>query len=78
MTEDIYFLDAGQVKITAASVGISKKRWTAINENEITTNNYVDLMKSNRFDHLPIISDNDSVFFYFKKDLSRYNGHLFF
>ncbi len=68
MSEDIYFLDAGQVKITAASVGISKKRWIAINENEITNNNYVDLMKSNRFDHLPIISDNDSVFYYFKTD----------
>jgi len=68
MTEDIYFLDEGQVKITAASVGISRKRWTAIRENEILNNNYVDLMKSNRFDHLPIISDNDSIFYYFKTD----------
>lgn len=66
MTEDIYFLDEGQVKITAASVGISRQRWTGINENEIENDNYIDLMKSKRFDHLPIISSNGNILEYFK------------
>jgi len=66
MTEDIYFLDEGQVKITVASVGISRQRWTGINENEIENDNYIDLMKSKRFDHLPIISSNGNILEYFK------------
>lgn len=36
MIEDFFYLDEGQIKITAASVGIGSKRWTSINESEIT------------------------------------------
>ena len=35
MHEDFYFLDEGQVNITAASVGISKMRWACVNEIDI-------------------------------------------
>lgn len=68
MIEDFFFLDEGQVKITAASVGISKKRWTAIKENDMETNNYQELMSKNKFDHLPIIDNNHKVTKYFKSD----------
>lgn len=66
MTEDFYFLDEGNVKISAASVGISRQRWSCIKENEISNGKYIDIMKSNRFDQLPIISNNGSVNEYFK------------
>ena len=54
MIEDIYFQDEGQVRITAASVGISKIRWTSVKQEEIDEGRHLELMKKNRFDHLPI------------------------
>ena len=54
MIEDIYYLDEGQVKITAASVGISKQRWISVKEEEISSNKHIELMEKKRFDHLPI------------------------
>lgn len=54
MIEDLYYLEEGQVRITAASVGISKQRWISVNEEEIDSNKYIELMRENRFDHLPI------------------------
>ena len=71
MFEDFYFLDEGQVNITAASVGISKNRWAHVIENEIDSKEYINLMKSNRFDHLPIISENQNVYEYFKTSISN-------
>ena len=66
MFEDFYFLDEGNVKITAASVGISRKRWTHATEEDVYTGSYKEVMKSKRFDHLPIISKEDRVTEYFK------------
>lgn len=66
MIEDIYFLDDGQVKITAATVGISKLRWTSVKELEISTEKHIDIMSNNRFDHLPIESLNGSITEFFK------------
>ncbi|MPS75054.1 MAG: hypothetical protein E2590_18155 [Chryseobacterium sp.] len=66
MIEDIFFQDEGQVKITAASVGISRLRWTSINETDINSNNYLDIMKKNRFDHLPIEPTNGTITEFFK------------
>ena len=54
MIEDIYYLDEGQVKITAASVVISKQRWISVKEEEISSNKHIELMEKKRFDHLPI------------------------
>ncbi|BAX81664.1 hypothetical protein [Labilibaculum antarcticum] len=68
MIEDIYFLDDGQVKITAASVGISKLRWTSVKELEISTEKHIDIMSNNRFDHLPIESLNGSITEFFKTE----------
>lgn len=68
MIEDFYFLDEGQVNITVASVGISKKRWACVNEKDIIKGEHIDLMKSNRFDHLPIVSENDNVYEFFKTE----------
>lgn len=64
MIEEYYYQDAGHVKITAASVGISKLRWT-----DIKTDNRelaIEIMKKDRFDHLPITTANGQVFEYFK------------
>ncbi|MBK7637425.1 MAG: hypothetical protein IPJ13_26415 [Saprospiraceae bacterium] len=49
MLDHLYFYDEGQVKITAASGGISSARWDAINETEIESGKHIDLMKSKRF-----------------------------
>jgi hypothetical protein len=74
MIEELYFLDEGQVKITAASVGISKQRWTSIKEVEIRSDNYIQIMKSNRFDHLPIIAVSGDVYEYFKtEEINNYD-----
>lgn len=69
MTEDIYFLDEGIAAITAASVGISRQRWTSVNETDIKNNMHLRIMKSNRFDHLPVISKNNFVLEYFQTEI---------
>lgn len=66
MIEDIFFQDEGQVRITAASIGISRSRWISVKEDEIMTNKHLDLMKKNRFDQLPIESNAGTVTEYFK------------
>lgn len=75
MHEDFYFLDEGHVKITAATVGISRKRWTHAKEEDVNTGNYLEVMQSNRFDHLPIVSKEERITEYFKtikpNDFSR-------
>lgn len=68
MLDHIYFYDEGQVKITAASVGISRVRWVAINETDIDSGKHIELMKSNRFDHLPIIGSNGTITEFFKTE----------
>jgi hypothetical protein len=69
MIEDSFFLDDGHVKITAASVGISKLRWTSVKEQEIDNGLHFQLMKKNRFDHLPIVPDNGPITEYFKTEI---------
>ncbi|MBN1634493.1 MAG: hypothetical protein JW917_10030 [Ignavibacteria bacterium] len=76
MTEDIYFLDEGIVGITAASVGISRQRWTSVNEKALKNNLHVRIMKSNRFDHLPIISKNNFVLEYFQTVIPNDYGKI--
>lgn len=66
MFEDYYFLDEGHVKITAATVGISRKRWIHANEEDVNTGSYKEVMQSNRFDHLPIVINEDNISEYFK------------
>jgi hypothetical protein len=66
MVEDFYFLDEGQVKITAASVGISRQRWTVVKEDEICESKQIELMRENRFDHLPIEPKEGTITEYFK------------
>jgi hypothetical protein len=66
MIEDIYYLDEGNVRITAASVGISKQRWISVKEEEIDSNKYIELMRKNRFDHLPIEPTKGIITEFFK------------
>ncbi|WP_338734020.1 hypothetical protein [Mangrovimonas cancribranchiae] len=66
MIEDLYFLDDGKVKISAATVGISKKRWEYIHESEDDGINHIKKMKSQRFDHLPIVSKNGNINEFYK------------
>src|SRR5690606_20435711 len=66
LIEDFFFLDDGQVKITVASVGISKHRWVYVNESEIESNKHIDLMTKNKFDHLPIVLESGLVAEYFR------------
>ena len=69
MIAELHYLDEGHLKITAASVGISCSRWTHIHEKDIKDNNYQKMMKQNRFDILPIVSNNNQTYEYFKTDL---------
>jgi len=64
MIEEIYYLDEGYIKITAASVGISNRRWTCIKASDIYNDNYREAMKVNRFDILPIVADNITTEFF--------------
>lgn len=66
MDYEKYFLDVGKVTFTAATIGISKERWTSINESEIGKVDYKKIMKDNRFDHLPIVDKNGFVTEFFK------------
>ncbi len=58
------FLREGVVEIDAAVVGISSNRWISLSKREADTNAATLIMKSNRFDVLPI-SDDDGVKEYF-------------
>jgi hypothetical protein len=57
MIEEIFYLDEGHIEITAASIGISSRRWSCINASEVNDENYRILMRDNRYDVLPIVSD---------------------
>ncbi len=64
MIEEFLYLDTGQPKISAASVGISNKRWTCIKIENIDIENYKEIMSKYRFDVLPIQSaENTSEYF---------------
>jgi hypothetical protein len=68
MTEELFYLDEGHIKITAASVGISARRWTSIKEDEIVGDNYKSTMREKHFDVLPIVSSDKMTSEYFKTD----------
>ncbi|MBK7811890.1 MAG: hypothetical protein IPI50_11775 [Saprospiraceae bacterium] len=74
MIEDIFFQDDGQVRITAASVGISRLRWTSVREEEIAIGKHIDLMTRNKFDHLPIEPAVGSIVeFYKTKEANKFD-----
>ena len=68
MIEEIFYLDEGHINITAASVGISGRRWTCINATTIEGDSYKSLMKDNRFDILPITAADETTSEFFKTD----------
>lgn len=70
MIEDLYFLDESKVVITAASVGVSNKRWESIKEDEDDGKMHIRKMVKNRFDHLPIIPNNGVITEYYKTKTS--------
>ncbi len=74
MIEEIFYLDEGHIKITAASVGISSRRWTSINASEITDDNYKATMKENRFDILPIVSDQTTSEYFRTETPNKYDN----
>jgi len=68
MIEEIYYQDEGYIKVTAASVGISSRRWTCINAAKIQDDNYKSLMNDNRFDILPIVEEDGTTNEFYKTD----------
>lgn len=58
MLDEIYFRNEGEVNITAASVGISRRRWTAAGENDLASERYQSIMENDRYDIIPIDTDN--------------------
>lgn len=57
--EDAHFLREGVVDINAAVVGISKARWTCIEEAEATKEQAAAIMRQHRFDVLPIVNGTE-------------------
>lgn len=76
MIDEIFYLDEGHIKITAASVGISSRRWTAISASEVTDDNYKAIMKENRFDILPIVADQTTSEFFRTDKPNKYDNIL--
>jgi hypothetical protein len=56
MNDDSRFLRETVVDVDAAVVGISSVRWTAILETDAKPDNAIPMMKTNRFDILPIVA----------------------
>jgi hypothetical protein len=65
--DDAHFLREGVVDINAAVVGVSKTRWTAIEESDATKENAIAIMKQHRFDVLPVV-EGEEVKRYFYTD----------
>ena len=57
MREETFYLDEGHVKITAASVGISSRRWTCINAATIEGDNYKSIMKDKKAELKLVVND---------------------
>lgn len=52
--DDAHFLREGVVDINAAVVGVSKARWTFLEESDATSGRAEAIMRKQRFDVLPI------------------------
>jgi hypothetical protein len=61
MIEELYFNPDEQIRISAASVGISKRRWACATTAEANINSIKEKMSKGRYDVLPILEDNGSV-----------------
>lgn len=61
MIEELYFNPDEQIKISAASVGISKRRWVFTPSNITEIDSVRKKMQTGRFDVLPIVEENGSV-----------------
>lgn len=66
MIEESFFQDEGSFHVTAASVGISHRKWIYVSKGDIENNSHILLMKKNRFDLLPIVEENGKVLSYVK------------
>jgi hypothetical protein len=55
MLEDLQYLENTKPLVTAASVGISRKRWISTTREEIDSDEAIKVMAENRFDILPIV-----------------------
>ena len=55
MIEELYFNPDEQIKISAASVGISKRKWVFTPSNINDIDSIGKKMQSGRFDVLPIV-----------------------
>ena len=58
MIDEIYFRNEGEVNIIAASVGISRRRWTPVGEEGLSSKEYISIMETNRYDLVPIDKGN--------------------
>ena len=61
MIEELYFNSDEQVKISAASVGISKRRWICISSKESVSGQHKIRMQKERIDVLPIVEENGLI-----------------
>lgn len=59
MLEDLQYLENTNPLVTAASVGISRRRWIATTREEIKSGEAIKTMAENHFDVLPIVDHFD-------------------
>ena len=70
MIEELYFNSDEQVKISAASVGISKRRWICISSKESVSGQHKIRMQKERIDVLPIVEENGLIKEFFLNHLA--------
>ncbi|OKL39982.1 hypothetical protein [Pontibacter flavimaris] len=66
MIEELYYHDAISPNFTAATVGVSKYKWIAVEEVDIDKNEYQQRMQENKFNVLPIVASDENTYEYFR------------
>lgn len=71
MIEEVLYLDGRYSKIVAASIGIGFKQMLKIESSRIGIDDHQNMMRTNRFDVLPIVSDDGSIDEFFKTEIAN-------
>lgn len=71
MIEEVFYLDGRYSKIVAASIGIGLNQMVKIESSRIGIDDHQNMMRTNRFDVLPIVSDDGSIEGFFKTEIAN-------
>ncbi|WP_291125060.1 hypothetical protein [Flavobacterium sp. UBA6031] len=71
MIKEVFYFDGRCSKIVAASIGIGLKQLEYIKSSNIGIEDHENRMKTNRFDVLPIVSDDGSIVEFYKTNVTN-------